>query len=403
MFNHSILILCDRSIRVLSSVIFLALFMLNYAEKDVAAYFIVMAVLFLNQGLAHLGSKSFIIRNFALNLNSERRTNFYINVSMGTLSIGSLIFIILGATWIAEHYSFSWFFYVAFFCVPFLTMFETFRYLSEARQDFGKLAVNDIVFTVLYLVLKLYLILNVNSNFETLLPILVIEAPLRNFALYHYRVKKYQFFRNILLGYKYLRHNRKILIPVALSSSVSILNMRLDQLFLASFAVDPVEIASYGLASRLTDLVLIVPASLSALIIPRISILSKDQWQIYEIRMRNRLRNYIVLYWFILLVVCMTIYNVIVSDYSKVVIIFLLLNLSITPYLLSLITNNFVYMLNDTRILAYSSVGSLITNILLNYFLIPGFGSYGAAFATVLAGFVSVFPIRYYVIRSLKK
>lgn len=184
--------------------------------------------------------------------------------------------------------------------------------------------------------------------------------------------------------------------PLILAGVSLMIQARIDQVMLKQMIGDS-EVGYYSVALRFIEAVAFVPIVLRSSLSPAIINAKKISQNLYQ----HRLLNFYRLNFLLFLVVAIPIY------FFAEKIVVLLLGAAYQPagILLSLMAirlffanmgvarGQFILVENLFKYSLITMVLGTITNVLLNYFLIPDYKSIGAIIATVISFFVTVFAV----------
>lgn len=185
--------------------------------------------------------------------------------------------------------------------------------------------------------------------------------------------------------------------PLILASMASMINMRIDQIFIGNI-LDDNAVGNYAAAIRISEIWLMIPSILGVSIFPYMI----KQKELNEDLYRKKLHKVFQLLCFTIIPIAL-----LISSISDQVVYLLygiqyqiagkLLSIHIwsgVPYLLTFVYAQMYYIEGLTRIIFYTSLLTPLLNISLNLILIPKLGSVGAAIATmitaVLTGIISM-------------
>jgi PST family polysaccharide transporter len=175
--------------------------------------------------------------------------------------------------------------------------------------------------------------------------------------------------------------------PLALAGAASILNMRIDQVFIGNMLNDTV-VGNYSAAVRIAELWLMLPAILGMSIYPSIIAAKKQSEKLYRSRLHKiSLGMCIFTFPVALLITCFSHQIVTLlfgNQYAGAASILSIYIWTGVPYLVTFIYGQMYYLEGLTKVAFYVSLFVPVSNIILNFILIPRLGGSGAAIATLI-------------------
>ncbi len=184
--------------------------------------------------------------------------------------------------------------------------------------------------------------------------------------------------------------------PLALSSVVIMLYMRLDQVMLGQMQTIT-EVGIYTAAVKLCEIWYFIPMIICSSIYPGI-LKSKDSNP--DLFRKSLMWLYFSFFWFSLCVSCsLLLFDDLIIDLlygdgfegaNRVLVIY---GFSLIPTFLGIASSQYLMAFDLTRISLYRTILGLSTNLLLNLYLVPEHGAIGAAWATLISYNVATFSL----------
>ncbi len=191
-----------------------------------------------------------------------------------------------------------------------------------------------------------------------------------------------------------LKFNKKISfyllkegLPLLLSAITVILYLKIDQLIIA-FLMDNQSVGIYSAASRITEMLYSIPVVIANVFFPRI-VLEKNN-KTNSFNLYNKLYGSIIITTLLISVIVSTFSSIIIDmlfgplfiESTEVLIIY-----AWSLFFMGLLVSSSKYLLviNKNKIILIRSILGLVSNILLNFILIPMMGIKGAAWATLIS------------------
>jgi len=188
--------------------------------------------------------------------------------------------------------------------------------------------------------------------------------------------------------------------PLIIAGFASVVNTRIDQIFIGSM-LSSNELGNYSAAAKISEFWLIFPTILSVTLYPVLINLRSTNYRKYK--------KFI----FTVIITCLSfgiIFSINVSTFSETIIQFLFgkkydlagdyLSLyiwSTLPYFSLFILNSVTYLENLIKKNLIISIFSILSNLILNYYLINLFGAIGAIYATLIVLTVSYLLLGFFI------
>ena len=193
--------------------------------------------------------------------------------------------------------------------------------------------------------------------------------------------------------------------PLILIGAASIINLRLDQVFIGNLLDNDI-LGNYSASSKLAEAWLVIPAVLSITVFPIISKIRVDNY----LRFKQLINYSIYLFGFIGIFFC-----IIVSINSDLIIKLLFglkysyagsyLKLYIwtgLPYFTFFAFGHLIFTEDIIKKSIIVPISLIITNIILNFLLIPNFGAFGGIYATIVSTIISYCFLFFVVLKYTK-
>lgn len=201
---------------------------------------------------------------------------------------------------------------------------------------------------------------------------------------------KWKFRKNI--AYQFLRDAW----PLVLSGLAVSTFAKIDQVLL-KFLIDEEGVGYYSAAVRIVEAWYFIPMAITISIFPAI-LNARESNKAEYIGRLNKLYNLMSLVSIIIAIILSVFSGFIIhlffgEAYSSSAAVLAIYIWSGIATFLGVASNQFLIAENLTKLSLYRSVFGMITNVLLNFWLIPIYGINGAAWATLISYFLSVFFI----------
>ena len=356
-----------------------------FTPESYGEYSYILSILSLFSIFSTMGIDDLLVRNIIKNNQTGvlLSTSFWIRFFGSTLS-----FILIGlfSYFSDDHDVFLLVLIVAI--SYFLKPFDVVEAYLKSLEKQHLIAKNIIVSTLFYAIcvfIGIYFKLSLKFFILTI----VIQAIFK--SIYYIVLIKNQFALSI-----FKKSTAKNLINegwiVLMVSSVSLLNMKLDQVFISKM-VGNEDLANYSIAAKISDAWFLLPTVLSALLFPSMINLYDEN----PIKFRNFLINITL----IMLSIAVP-YLIFINFFSEEIVQIIfgskydsahryldIYMWSGLPYFVFFAFNMAYYILNITKFLLRIAIFSLCLNTGLNLILITKYGAIGAAYATLITAFLN--------------
>lgn len=193
--------------------------------------------------------------------------------------------------------------------------------------------------------------------------------------------------------------------PLIIAGAASIINTRIDQVYIGSMLSSSV-LGNYSAAAKISEFWLILPTILNTVFYPILINLRETNFKKYK------------RFLFLLIISCLIfgiIFSTVVSYFSKDIILILfgqkydlasgylaLYIWSTLPYFSLFILSSVIYIENLIKKNLIVSGVSILGNIILNYFFIQFYGATGAIYATLIVILISYSILGYHIYKYTK-
>jgi len=385
-FANTSWMFAEQILRIVAG-LFVGIYVARYLGPEkfgIFSYAIAFAAIF--SGIAKLGLDGIVVRNL---VNEPNMKDIYLGTAFWLKLSGAIVTlaVIAFATQFTSNDSIT---NLYIFIIASGTIFHSFEvvdfyFQSKVLSKF--VSICKLIQLTISSILKLYLIFTGADLIWFVLVALVDQITL-SLALYiAYRYKNtgwfYQYF-NLKVAIRLLKDSW----PLIFSSLVVLVNMRVDQIMIKELIGD-YGVGIYSVAIRISELWYFIPMIITNSLSPSISSAKKISEELYHYRLQ---RLFTLMLWMAIgIALPMTflsdwlvalLFGDAFSDAGGVLMIHIWIGLIVfTGCAWS------KWFLNENKMKVYAtfSVITLILNIILNIILIPKFGIYGAAVATLLA------------------
>jgi O-antigen/teichoic acid export membrane protein len=193
--------------------------------------------------------------------------------------------------------------------------------------------------------------------------------------------------------------------PLIIAGAASIINTRIDQVYIGSM-LSPSVLGNYSAAAKVSEFWLILPTVLSTVFYPILIDLRAANF--------NKYKRFL----FLLIISCFTfgiLFSTIMTYFSQDIILVLfgekydlageyltLYIWSTLPYFTLFILSSVIYIENLIKKNLIISGVSIFGNIILNYFFIQFYGAIGAIYATLIVVLISYSILAYHIFKYTK-
>lgn len=316
----------------------------------------------------------------------------YIGTAIYLRTIAS-IFTILLCTLIAYLFSSSDVSIVLIFLLSLTFIFNTFQLLSYEFQAEAKSKYTTTVSLIIVILLNILKIIVIckGKGVIYLASIILLEPILYAVGFLYFRIKVYGSIKNLSIDFNIAKSMIKDSLPLMFASAFASVYSRIDQVMIKNM-IDSTSVGLYDSAVRISELWYFVPSIIVGSLFPAIINARNTSPDLYYIRIKKLLLTLISIS------ALTTLPTALFSKYFILIIFgpsFInalpILNVYIFSNIgacLTLITQHILIIENKSKIILITTFCGMVTNVLLNFYLIPIYGSYGAAIATLISYFI---------------
>lgn len=389
LFNTSWLF-AEQGLRILSG-LFVGAGVAKYLGPENFGFFsYVLAFTSIFSGMAKLGLDGIVVRE--LIKHPEKRdiylgTSFWLKIFGSILVIG-LISIIIPFT--DNDATTNIFIYIIASGLIFQS-FEVVEFYFQSQVLAKLISICKVIQLFLSSSIKIYLIL---VDAELIWFVIVTALDAFSLALSYFMAYKIRIHSSF---YKYFNFNiAKYLLkdswPLIFSSILVMVYMRIDQIMIKEM-LGEYDVGIYSAAVRLSEAFYFIPMLITASIFPAILNAKTHSETLYKERLQ---RLYVFMVWFAIFIALPMIF---LSDW--LILLFfgqayleagqvLMLHMWAAVFVfLGVSFSNYLLAENLTKIALKRTLVGVISNVVLNFFLIPIYGLVGAAIATLMAQFIT--------------
>ncbi len=344
--------------------------------------------------LATLGIEQILYRDL---IKFPEKRNVYMGSALGIRLFSAIVAVILcvlsAMIWSTKDVSLF-----LIFIVSLTFVFSSFQLLSYEFQAEAKAKYPSFVSLGVVIILNILKIAVIASGQGVIYLALVLlaEPVLYGIGLIYFRIREYGTIRDWRYDKKVAASILKDSFPLIFASAFFAVYARIDQVMIKQM-LNAESVGLYDSAVRISELFYFIPNIIVGGLFPAIVNSRKSSDALYAIRTRK-------LFWLITLLSILT--AVVTALFSKYFILIIfgagflgalsVLNIYIWSNIgaaINLLMQNLLIAENLTKIVSGTIFLGMITNVLLNLYLIPHYGMEGAAFASLLSYFVPFFSL----------
>lgn len=274
------------------------------------------------------------------------------------------------------------------------------EWLYKALEQYTYITIRSIVFKLIGLI-AMFMLVHSKSDY-LIYAVITVVSSYASFILNFINARKFVDFKPVR-HYNLQQHIKPILIFFSMSIAVTVYT-NLDTIMLG-FMKNDVEVGYYTAAVKIKGITVSVVTSLGTVLLPRAAYyIEKGENEKFEILAKKAI-NFVFL-----IATPLVIYFII---FAKQGIFFLsgkAFGPSVVPMQLIMFTVLFIGLSNITgiqilvplgyeKIVLYSEIAGALTDLIINFILIPSLGSSGASIGTLVAEFV-VLLVQYFGIKN---
>lgn len=201
---------------------------------------------------------------------------------------------------------------------------------------------------------------------------------------------------------KYLIYGLTIGIPIIFHSLSQQILSQADRVMMQFFNIGSATIGIYSLFYTISSVLSTVLGALNNAWCPfYYDDINEEKWEVLNKKCKNYIELFTVLGIGFLLLSREVSYVMADKSYWRGINIIPILAFSVYFTFIYQFPVNFEFYHRKTKIIALGTVGAGIVNIILNYFMIPLWGMYGAALATAIS-YLALFFAHYYIVCHMK-
>lgn len=382
----------DQLLRLLSGLL-IGLWVARYlGPENFGSLNFILAYLSIFGAISRLGLDEIIVREL---VNENSSIEDILSTAFKIRIIGSILIIIL------IYLSFNWFsideiIQRLIIITAFSLMFQSIDVLDLLYQS--KINVKTTVkLRIIQLicsgVLKIFLIIN-SASLKYFVFMILVDSILI-FSLYFIPLSKNTLIKKFFFGRLNLKLSVSLLKdswPLILSSLVIAIYMRIDQVMIKSI-LNSIDLGIYSAAVRISEIFYFVPIIISTSLFPSFVNLKRSNPNLYKKRI---LQFYTLMSWIaISFAILTTLFggfavNILFGDtYTDASNILKIHIWSAVFVFIGVAFNKILMAENLAKIALKRTALGAVTNVILNYFLIPKYGIQGAAYSTLIAQFIA--------------
>ncbi|MEH7383342.1 polysaccharide biosynthesis C-terminal domain-containing protein, partial [Bacillus sp. JJ1533] len=224
--------------------------------------------------------------------------------------------------------------------------------------------------------------------------IILFSSLIKLLILYLQFIKKFNVNLDLKFDYLLVLSLIKESTPLAIASAAALLYTKIDQIMIGAM-LGVYEVGVYSISNKMIMVVAIAIGPVQISIFPKMLDWYNNNKELYYTR--YQFITSIITWFYIIGTICSFLvlpylFNSIFSkDYLKSLDVFYILVLSTFFMYNATLRSSHFTITGNSKILMISQIFAVFINIILNYFMIPKFGVFGAAYATVITQFISLF------------
>ncbi|MEA3353489.1 MAG: flippase [Campylobacterota bacterium] len=358
------------------------LFIRYLGPSDYGVFAYLTSLLFLFSLFSYPGLNTILVRELSQGKNIDRYFSSSLYIILPMTILGYLLFLIYGF-YIESKVDPIYFLIIS--TGLFSAIANLFRRKFIAMQEIDVVVKYNLIIFFILNILKIFGII-FSLNFEYFLS---VEAILSSFVFIHLYSKTNKIYlKKIKKLYKIVKYLFIESWPMFLTGVMIILYSRIDQFMLFKLSTES-EVGFYASSVRLVELFYMFAPIIMTSFFPHISKVYKSDKVKFEFLVKTV--TYVFSFFSIFIVVFTIFYAkeivtfIFGSDFSSSYSTIQVLIFSLVFVFWSSICHKIYIIVKKQKLNFYISAVSLIVNIALNYLLIPKYGAYGAAIATVIS------------------
>lgn len=384
--------LSEQLLRLISGVL-VGIWVARYlGPQQFGIFSYVLAFVALFSSIGKLGLDSIVVRDL---INEPLKTDIYLGTAFWLKFCGALIS--LGMVGIALLFTSNTattniYIWIVASGVIFQA-FEVIDFYFQSKVLLKFVSICRLAQLIFSSLAKIYLVISGAELFWFVVVTCIDQITLAASLYLVYRHQKNRSFLscfNLIIAREMLAHSW----PLIFSGLVVTLYMRIDQIMIKEILGEK-EVGLFSAAVRLSEVWHFVPVLITQSLFPAIIGAKKISKELYILRLQ---RLYAFMLWFSLIIALPMIfasnwiinflYGVEFSGAGKVLAIHIWAGIFVS---LGVVSSSWLISENMQRIALYRTLAGAVTNVALNFYLIPLWGIVGAAYATVISYMVAGF------------
>lgn len=393
-FNNTSWLFAEKIIRMIIGFLVLAWIAKYLGPEDFGVFNYVQSYVILFSGLATLGLDTILVRELVKN---PEKTNVYLGTVFGLKLLGSIVAFIAIISVInihSEDSTINLFVYLIAFSNIFLAfnVIDSF-YQSKVLSKYIVI-VNTFGF-IISSVVKLYFIYT-NAELIYFIYVLVFDKFILAVGyLYIYKHQDYSI-KDWTFNFQVSKMLLKDSWPLIFSGTVLMIQARIDQIMINEF-LGPKEVGYYSTALMFVEAFGFLAVILKQSLTPALVNGKKLSKEIYEERLINLYRISFILFIITAIILVTISHHAILiffgNEYLPAVAIVSIYSIRLFFTYMGVARSTYILVENIFKYSLVSMAIGAVINIILNYLLIPIYGTTGAIIATIISFSVTVFII----------
>jgi polysaccharide transporter, PST family len=340
--------------------------------------------------ISSLGMESFLIKE--LTYDSANKNDILSSAFLLRLAVALFVFIFLLILFFFTNeprYNFLLFFILA----PQL-LSNPFGIVDYALQSDLKARVTVIFRNTFFLIVAALKIVSIVNRWSiySIAVLMVLDVYLGDLSLFFYFLKKNQKFSPFKINKSYIKELSVKSVPFLMSNVAIVIYMKVDQILLGKLS-SPLQVGYFTAATKITEIFYFVPLIITGSLFKLLIEAKKES--------RERYLKYSRIIFFSFLAASILI-SVVVSCFSSQIVVHLFgekfvdsigvlktYNWCLVPIFCGVAFGQLLVIEDCQSIVLYKTIIGVALNILLNIVLIPKYGAFGAAIATIITQFIS--------------
>lgn len=380
-----------------------------YQLLIIAAPLIVTPYITKTLGVSNIGIYSFVssifiyiimIQTFGINIYGQREIAYYKddeenrNKTFIQLMILKLfLFIILNVLYytIFKIFNIKYTIYFNLFIIESISSFFDITWYFQGLSNFKKISIRNTIIKILYIIL-VFILIKSKTDLKLYFIIVAFSNLLSSLSLWPSIIKKVKLKKEFIKNINYSKLLKNLSI-IFLAQIIIYIYTVLNKTILGILNTNISEVGYYELAIKIIQSINTLIISLSVVIAP---ILANNFYK----KNNELIRKYLKLSFEVVLLlgipitlgICLIANNFISlflgNEFAKVTNLIYLLSLTIIPIgITNIIGSQYLISIKKEKYMIFSILIGAVTNILINFMLIPKFGAYGTAISSIITEF----------------